>query len=198
MKIIKRKDKFYIVNKNKKLECFGTKEDAEYRLEQLIASELKRSNIIEVFNKVSNKLKKKGMIHISDALISCSNLVLSETPNDVIIIDLCRTIGVLRNKGEDELSEQLNFLLPDILSLKRCGNVKVKKNTNGVTADKVYKMVVKLNEKYLVGLIDKDTFEYKKMKEFKNMLQNGFKLPAPNNMSIPNKYNNWWEYFSKK
>lgn len=198
VKIIRRKDKFYVVNNKIKSKPYSTKEEAEYKLELILASKLKKSNIIDFIEKSSLVLKKKGMIHISDALISCANMISNEIEKDNIIISLCKIISLLRNKKENETSEQLSNYIPDILSLEKCGSDKMKINQNGVSADRVYKMTIKLYEKYAVGLIDYDSFEYKKMKEFKSMLKNGFELPAPSNMEIPKNMSNWWEYFSKR
>lgn len=199
VRIIKRKDKFYVIGKNNnKFGFFETKQEAEYKLQQILTSKSKRNIILNTIEDFSVILKKKGMIHISDALISCANLIAREENKDNIIIGLCKIISLLRNKGESHISEQLNNKIPDILSLEKCGSDKMRMDKNGVTADRVYSMVTKLYEKYIIGLIDHNSFEYQKMKEFKSMLKNGFELPAPDNVKVPDNISNWWEYFSRR
>lgn len=195
MKVIRRKDKFYI--NDKKIGPFSSKKEAENRLKQILSCQQTKSDTIELIESLSTTIKKKGMVHISDALVSCASLISSEASKDNIIIGLCKIISLLRNKGENDISEKLNNIIPDILGLEKCGSKIMKINQSGVPADKVYRMVIKLHEKYITGLID-DGFEYKKMKELKDMLKNGFELPAPNNVKIPKGVNNWWEYFSKR
>lgn len=205
-KIIKENNRYCVIGhkkqkngKYKNFGCYDNKKEADDRLSQIFDFQNKKSIILNILTNTSDFLEKKGMIHISDAIIGCAESIALESSNKNIAIRLKKISNLLENKGEMRLSEQLDYLIPEILCFEKCDCYSKLKNKNYIPAEKIYKIAKRLKDKYLVGLINDDSFEYSKMIELEKLLKNGFNLSDPKfYKDIEKKYKNWWEYFSKE
>ena len=213
-KIVSRKRKGKTVHcvighkKNQKGEyqefgCYGGKSGrkrAEERLKQVRGFKYSKASILDSMTYVSDALENKGMIHIADAVNNCVEHFISGKPKEECLIGLGKVASLLESKGEMELSERIDALIPNVLEFEDFGEVVRRPKTRKmVSADRAYLMASKLYDKYTVGLIDDRDFEYEKMKELISMLRTGFLLPPPKSYkALPKDADNWWEHFCKK
>jgi hypothetical protein len=204
-RIIKKEDKWCVVGHRRikgeyrNFGCYDNELEAKKRLNQIYAFKHKKATILNIMTNASDFLEKKGMIHISDAIIVCAESVALETSRNDIVIKLGKIVKLLENKKENKIAEQIDILIPEILSFEKCGSDNIHKSQNRLSADKAFNIVKKLYNKYIVGLINENDYEYIKMKEFKTMLKSGFMLSSPKSIKeIPENVNSWWEYFSKR
>jgi hypothetical protein len=158
-------------------------------------------NIIDEMRYVSNELKNKGIVHIADAIDNCTSYIVYDYPQDENATRISKVITLLQKKGEFNLSDQLDALLPDIISLK---DVKINKlievdeteQGTKVSAFRAYNIVKLLKKKYVSGELSNEDFEYAKMKELETLLKTGFILSKPKNYAnLPESSNNWWDHF---
>ena len=204
-RIVKRKNKWCVIGhrrdksgKYRNFGCYDTKEEAKKRLGQIYMFKHKKATIINVMTNAYDTLEKKGIIHIADAIISCAESIALESPKSNIVLRLEKIVNLLNSKGETKVAEQIDFLIPEVLSIEECGEDDFQPRTK-ISADKVYNIVKNIYGKYIVGLIDESSFEYTKMKELKSMLKNGFSLAAPISLDeFPEDCDSWWEYFTKR
>jgi hypothetical protein len=161
-------------------------------------------NIITEMHKVSGNLRNKGIIHIADAVTNCIASVVRNFPQDENAIRLGKIIALLQKKGEANLAERLDALLPDILS---CKEIEVDKFIEvdesefkvRVSALRAYNIAKLLKEKYVSGELNASDFEYTKMKELETLLKTGFILPMPTTYGcLPKDTDNWWDHFEQK
>ena len=205
-KIVKRKNKWCVIGhkrdksgKYRNFGCYDTKEEAKKRLGQIHAFKSAKITILNIMTVASDTLEKKGMIHIADAVVKCAESVAVEDSKNDTVIRLAKIVSLLKTKRENKIAEQLDVLIPEVLSIEECGADSISKKHLRLQADKAYLMVKNLYDKYISGEIDTDSFEYNKMKEIKEMLKKGFSLGIPKSLEeIPKNVNNWWEYFSKR
>lgn len=205
-RIVKRKGKWCVIGhkkdkggKYRNFGCYDSEAKAKERLGQIHGFKRAKTTILNMMTAASDALEKKGMIHIADAVIGCAESVAIEAPKDNIVIRLGKIVGLLQTKGENKIAEQLDALIPEVLSIEDCGVDKVPKTKLRLQADRAYLMVKNLYDKYISGEIDNGSFEYGKMKEIKAMLKNGFSLGMPKSLDkIPDNVSSWWEYFSKR
>ncbi len=204
-RVVKRKDKWCVIGHRKvkgeyrSFGCYDTEDEANKRLGQIYAFKNKKATILNIMTNISDNLAKKGMIHIADAIICCAESVAVESSRNNIVIGLGKIVKLLESKGENRIAEQMDILIPEILSFGECGSDRIPKSQNRLPADKAYSMVKKLYNKYIVGLIDENDYEHAKMKELKTMLKSGFTLSLPQKLKeVPKNVNSWWEYFSKR
>jgi len=205
-RIIKRKNKWCVIGHeqdksgdSRNFGCYDNESEAKKRLEQIHSFKRVKATILNIMTATSDALEEKGMIHISDAIISCAESVATEEPKNNIAIRIGRIVSLLQNKDEIKIAEQLDVLIPEILSIEECGSEAGPKPRKRLSADRAYSMVKNLYDKYVIGLIDQGSFEHAKMKEIKAMLKDGFTLSLPKSMNrVPKNVNSWWEYFSKR
>lgn len=162
------------------------------------------SNIITEMHEVSGDLRNKGIIHIADAVTNCIASVVRNFPQEENAIRLGKIIALLQKKGEANLAERLDALLPDIIS---CRDIEIDKFIEvdesyfrvKVSALRAYNIANLLKEKYMSGELDSSDFEYAKMRELETLLKTGFILPMPTTYScLPKDADNWWDHFEKK
>jgi len=204
-RIVKRKGEYCVVGhkktkgKYRNFGCYKSKEEAKKRLGQIYAFKHKKALLLNIITSVSDELENKGIIHLADAVINCGEDVAAENFSEQAAMRLGKVIGLLEKKGESRLAEQLDTIIPEILAFGEYTDEEAAPTKKRLPADRVYSMARKLREKYLVGMIDQDSFEYSKLKEFESMLKTGFLLPAPASYdSLPNDADNWWDHFSKR
>jgi hypothetical protein len=161
-------------------------------------------NIITEMHNVSGDLRHKGVVHIADAITNCIICVIRSLPQDENAIRLGKIIALLQKKGEANLAERLDALLPDIIS---CRDVEIDKFIEvdesefkvRVSALRAYNIAKLLKEKYALGELDASDFEYTKMRELETLLKTGFILPMPTTYDcLPKDTDNWWDHFEKK
>lgn len=191
----------------KVLKWFGTKKPSAERVQKeenrIQWFKHKGEEIINEIHKVSGVLYERGIIHIADALIGCIESMVNQEPQDKNAIRLGRIINLLQKKGESEVAEVLDALLPDVLSFK---NIKVKtefkptaRPIKRISALRAYNVAVLLRKKYLQGEIYETDFEYSKMQELESLLKAGFVLPRPSSYKkLPKDADSWWKHFSKR
>jgi len=193
---------------HKVLKWFGAQKPSQKR----ITEEEKRiqyfknaaENIITEMHKVSGDLRHKGIVHIADAVTNCITSVIRNLSQDENAIRLGKIIALLQKKGEANLAERLDALLPDIIS---CREIEVDKFIEvdesefkvRVSALRAYNIAKLLKEKYMLGELDASDFEYAKMRELETLLKTGFILPMPKTYNdLPQDVDNWWDHFEKK
>jgi hypothetical protein len=186
------------------LKWFGSKKPSKERyLEEERRVQFfkhKRGEIIEKLNLIAGELNNMGMIHLADSLTDCVDAIASEKEKQhQVPIKLGKVANILDHKGEYVLAEQLDEILPELLTTEA---VEIKNDIPEVkyhmTADKAYKMATKFRIRYACGEIDESSAEYSKMQELQNMLQTGFLMPPPVGYKVlPTDSKNWWEHFSK-
>ena len=205
-RIVKRKGEYCVIGhkktksgKYRNFGCYGSKEEAKKRLGQIYAFKHAKVLLLNIITSVSDELESKGIIHLADAVISCGEDIAAEIFNESTAIRFGKVINLLEKKGEGALAEQLDVIIPEILAFGEYTDEEAVPAKKRLSADRVYSMARKLREKYLVGMIDEDSFEYSKLKEFESMLKTGFLLPAPSSYeSLPDGADNWWDHFSKR
>lgn len=204
-RIVKRKNKYCVISHKKNKQgkyrsfgCYNTKAEAKERLGQIYMFKHKKATLLNVLTTISDELFNKGLIHIADAIVNCAEEIAKEDITNNTTIKIGKLINILDKKGQQQLSEQLGNVIPEILACEACGEIELEEHTIKLGADKVYKMASKLKDMYSKGEIRERSFEYRKMKEFEFMLKNGFSLGLPKNFEeYPDNCNNWWEYFNK-
>ena len=206
-KIVKRKSQYFVISNKKDKNgkhhdfgCYDSKEEAKKRLSQIHTFKTKKAELLDELLKVSDDLDKRGVIHIADALTNCIQSIAFEDPDNQSVIKLGKIICLLDKKGEKELAETIDAMLPDILKLECVDcDIEIPKPRKRISSLRAYNVVNMLNKKYLECMIDEDSFEYSKMKELKVMLKQGFSFPMPASYSeLPEDADNWWDHFSKK
>lgn len=205
-KIVKRKGQWCVIGhkktkgKYRNFGCYDSKEEAKKRLGQIYMFKTKKAELLETLVQVSDKLDKRGIIHIADALTGCIESIASEDSENQSVIKLGKIICLLRKKGESELAETVDNLLPDVLKLECVDcDIEIPKPRKRISAIRAYNIVKTLQKKYLECMIDEDSFEYSKMEELKSMLKQGFSFPMPPSYStLPEDVDNWWDHFSKR
>lgn len=205
-RIVKRKGKYCVIghkktkgDKYRNFGCYDSKKEAKKRLGQIYAFKHKKALLLNIITSVSDELENKGIIHLADAVINCGEDIVAEDFSEHIAIKFGKIVGLLEKKGESVLAEQLDAIVPEILAFGEYTDEEAVPIKKRLPADRVYNMAKKLKDKYLVGMIDQDSFEYTKLKEFETMLKTGFLLPAPSSYeSLPNDADNWWDHFSNR
>jgi hypothetical protein len=206
-KIVKRKNKWCVIShrkgkdgKYRNFGCYESKEDAKKRLGQIFMFKHKKAELIDTIIEVSDEINKKGMFHISDVLAGCIEAIALENTQGNTVIKLGKIISLLHKKGELDVAERLDLMLPEILCFENCDcDADFPKHKNRITADKVYKIAEDLKKKYQTGIIDESSFEFSKMKELESMLKIGFLLPPPEEYKeLPTDSKNWFEHFTNK
>lgn len=180
--------------------CYSSEAAAKKRLGQIYAFKGRKASILYSITSISEALETKGMVHIADAINNCAEYFISDNSKEDCVIGLGKVASLLESKGEAELSERIDALVPEVLEFEDFGEeVRRPKTRKMVSADRIYLMASKLYDKYIVGLIDDRDFEYEKMKELISMLRAGFLLPPPKDYKIlPKDADNWWEHFCKR
>jgi hypothetical protein len=191
--------------------CYKTKAEAKKRLGQIYF--FKGRGALDGMVTIADILDKKGMLHLSDAVTDCLEYIVSmalggETENHPASIKLGKVSSLLESKGEFELAEELDCILPDIMTLEAgeiecpdCPDSEVtviskQKDNRKASADRLYAMASKFRQMYREGLVDEDSFEYTKFKEIRSMLSSGFFLSSKYG-ELPDNEKNWWEYFER-
>lgn len=200
--------------KRRNFGCYKTKAAAKKRLGQIYF--FKGRGALDSFVQVADELDNRGMLHLADAVMDCLEHVVAASLGDAddaapASVKLGKVAALLERKGEYELADRLDGVLPDVLDLEAgaspcpdCPDDEVsivssrRSCHRHMPADRVYKMAVKLRKLYVEGIVDEHSFEYKKYREFRYMLRTGFLLPAPDKGGIPKNADNWWDHFEKE
>lgn len=161
-------------------------------------------NVVTEMHSVSGELRKKGIIHIADAITNCVSSIIKNHPQDENAIRLGKIINLLQKKGESNLSERLDAILPDILT---CRGVEIDKIIEvdesefrvRISALRAYNIAKLLQQKFVLGELNNADFEYAKMKELETLLKTGFIMPTPTTYKkLPTDADNWWDHFENK
>jgi hypothetical protein len=206
-----KKKEWALVSKSKPskvLKWFGARKPSKDRVnkEEKRIQYFKHAaeNIVSEMHVVSSNLRRKGIIHIADAVTNCITSIIKNFPQDENAVRLGKIIGVLQKKGEQTQAEILNNILPDIIS---CRDIDVESYIEvdesdlkvRVSALRAYNIAKVLKGKYLVGELEPTDFEYAKMRELETLLKTGFIMPVPITYdSIPDDASCWWDHFEKK
>jgi hypothetical protein len=189
--------------------CYKTQAEAKKRLGQIYF--FKGRGALDGMVMAADLLDKKGMLHLSDAVVDCLERIISmalgeETEGHPVSVKLGKVTSLLESKGELELAESLDNMIPDIITLEAgdmecpdCPDSEVmiiskQCNNKKASADRLYAMASKFRQMYREGLIDEDSFEYSKYKEIRSMLSSGLLLSSKHG-DLPDGAKNWWEYF---
>jgi len=207
-RIVKRKGKWCVIGhkkdktgKYRNFGCYDSKEEATKRLGQIYAFKHKKGEVIDTLHQVSGVLYEQGIIHVADALIGCINSIIRGEPKNFVAVKLGKIIALMQKKGQNDLSEQLESLLPEVLtletSLETTGtSVQIQYR---ISAQRAYNIASLLKKKYAEGKIGESDFEYAKMKELESLLKAGFILPTPKSYKeLPTDAESWWDHFSKR
>lgn len=204
-KVVKRKNKWCIQShKTGKIlpgTCYDTKAEATKRLQQIGFWKHKKGALLTALSDVSNEVDKTGLLHMADAITDCIDIVSRNAVDDSAVVRLGKIVNLLQKKSEQELAEQLDALLPEVLSMKSCDCVQDERpeRIRRLSALRTYNIVKLWQSKYATGELGPDDFEFAKMKEFEMMLKNGFSLPMPiTYKSLPTDADNWWDHFLKR
>lgn len=194
--------------------CYKSKAAAKKRLGQIYF--FKGRGALDSFVQVADELDSRGMLHLADAVMDCLEHVVAASLGDaaegtLASVKLSKVAALLEHKGEYDLADRLDSVLPDVLDLEAgasscpdCPDDEISITSSRrschrhMSADRVYKMAVKLRKLYTEGVVDEKSFEYKKYREFRYMLRTGFLLPAPDKGGIPTDVDNWWDHFEKE
>lgn len=184
--------------KRRNFGCYPTRAEAKKRLGQIQAFKHKKAEMLDAIIVMSDELNDHGMFHISDALTGCMEAIALEHIDNGTVLKLGKIAGILQKKGESEIAERIDAMLPDLLCFEDCEcDAEVPKRPARMTADKVYKLACDLKAKYMNGTVDENSFEYAEMKELESMLKTGFLLPPPADCDgLPTGSKNWWEHFA--
>jgi len=206
-KIVKRKGKFCVIGhkkdksgKYRNFGCYKSYEEAKKRLSQIYMFKFKKAELLDTIIEVSDELSDRGMFHISDALAGCMEAVALENIESNTVLKLGKIVGILQKRGEPEIAERIDAMLPELLCFEDCGCIAdAPAHKVRMTADKAYGMANNLKAKYLDGTVDEKSLEYAKAKELESMLKTGFLLPPPAEYKeLPADSKNWWEHFTNR
>lgn len=199
--------------KRRNFGCYDSKEAAKKRLGQIYF--FKGRGALDGIVEAADKLDRKGMMHLSDALMESLEMIVAASlgdgdPGFSASVKLGRVASLLESKGEHALSDRIDGVIPDVLDLESgslaecesCPDMSISIRSEryaacrpGMAADKVYAMAVKLRELWRQGLADEHGFEHKKLRELRCMLKAGYLLPPPKGQSVPDDDGNWWDRF---
>jgi len=195
-------------NPNKVLKWFGGRKPSKDSVckeeEKIQYYKHAAENIITEMHRVSGELRNKGIIHIADAVTNCIASVMRNCSQDENAIRLGKVITLLQKKGEANLSERLDAILPDIISFRdvevnKFIEVNESELKTKISALRAYNITKLLREKYNSGILSSTDFEYSKMKELEILLKTGFILPTPATYkNLPTDSDNWWDHFEQK
>jgi hypothetical protein len=200
-----KKQEWALVSKSKPskvLVWFGTRKPSKQRVNK----EEKRvqffkhqgEEVINNIHKVSSELYEKGIIHIADVLVGCIESLIKTSSRKNCAIKLGKIIHLLQKKGEADIAERLDSILPDVLTFEKdkC-DIKITGARKRMSAKRAYNIAKILEKKYLEGEIDESDFEYTKMGELKTLLKSGFVFSMPTTYKkLPTDVDNWWDHFS--
>ena len=213
-KIVKRKDKWYILShrKDKKghyknFGCYDTKERAKKRLGQLYF--FRKQGTIDVIINIANELDIKGKLHLSDKVSGCLKELLDNYSGELKISGkFAEIMYELKKEGQLKLNYEIDSIIPDIVALES-GTLPEFKNearnnkkdtgaARTVCAEKAYFMANTIYSRYLNGYYDQNGFEMSMFSRLKSMLKMGFVLESKTiNKQAIDGYSSWWEYFNK-
>jgi len=199
--------------KRRNFGCYDSKEAAKKRLGQIYF--FKGRGALDGIVEAADQLDRKGMMHLSDALIESLEMIVAASLGDgdadfSASVKLGKVASILESKGERMLSDKIDGIIPDVLdlesgSLMECDScpdmsISIRSSRHAVcrpriAADKVYAMAVKLRDMWRQGLVDEHGFEQRKLRELRCMLKTGYLLPAPTGQSTPDDNGNWWDHF---
>ena len=119
--IVKRKNKWCIRShkkdkdgKYKMLGCFDTKEKAKKHLKQIYFFKHKKAMLLNMMTDVIDKIESKGFYHIADAINICMEAFATNKADEQTAIKLMKIANILEKKGEFELNEQIDSVIPYI------------------------------------------------------------------------------------
>lgn len=201
--------------KRRNFGCYDTKEKAKKRLGQIYF--FKGRGALDGIVEIADALDGKGLLHFADALMECLETVVAVSLGDSgagysASVKMGKIANLLEKRGELELAERLDGIVPDILDMESgaldCVNcpdtsVSVRSARGAVcsinaTADKVYATASRLREMWREALVDDQSFEHRKFRELRCMLKAGYLLPPPEGKETPEDDGNWWDHFEKK
>lgn len=189
-------DELAIVNSNDIPIIWIEDKNIEEELKRLFDIKQNADEAIAELHEISGILIEKGKIHIADAITNCIIYILKNYTQEENIIRLDKIISLLISRGENDLAERVQVILPDILACKNIDLEEVEIEITKISALRAYNIVKRLKEKYEVGNID--DFEYDKMVELEVLLRMGFVLSKPSNYKkLPNE-NSWWDHFEMR
>lgn len=121
-KIVKRNGKYCVIGhkrdksgKYRNFGCYDSKSEAQKRLGQIQMFKYKKSLLINIMTIASDKLENKGIIHLADVVNQCLEEVAVEKASENTAIKLMKVVNILEKKGEFEVAEQLDSVIPEIL-----------------------------------------------------------------------------------
>jgi hypothetical protein len=200
--------------KRRRFGCYKSKKAAKKRLGQIYF--FRGRGALDTFVQIADDLDGRGMLHLADAVMDCLEHVVAASLGEAeeehpASVKLGKVAAVLERKGEHELAEKIDSVLPDVLDIEAgaspcpdCPDDEITvlstrcQTQRCVPADRLYKMAKKCQQMYAEGLVDETSFEYKKYREFRYMLRTGFLLPPPDGKDIPKDADNWWDHFEKE
>lgn len=200
--------------KRRNFGCYSTKEQARRELGRVHF--FQGRGALDAFVCIADSLDSKGMLHMADAVMGCLEGIVAasfgDATEETASVKLRKIAALLERKGEGELAERLDALLPDVLDLEsgalpenpECPDDEVsvvssrRLGRRRMSADRLYKLAVKLRRLYEEGIVDESSFEYRKFRELRYMLRTGFLLPPPAGQETPKIVGNWWDHFEKE
>ena len=63
----------------------------------------------------SDRLERKSLIHIADVVDKCAEEIATDAADETTAIKLMKIANMLERRGEFELAEQIDAIIPEIL-----------------------------------------------------------------------------------
>lgn len=121
-RIVKRKGKYCVIGhkrdksgKYRNFGCYDTEKEAKERLGQIYAFKNKKALLLNIMTIASDRLERKGIIHIADVVDQCTEEIAIGSTNEKTAIKLMKVVNMLEKRGEFELAEQIDSVIPEIL-----------------------------------------------------------------------------------
>lgn len=121
-RIVKRKGQWCVIGhkkdksgKYRNFGCYDSEKEAKERLGQIYAFKHKKALLLNIMTTAADRLESKGIIHIADVVDQCTEEIATGNVCDKTAIKLMKVVNLLEKRGEFDLAEQIDSVIPEIL-----------------------------------------------------------------------------------
>lgn len=120
--IVKRKGKYCVVGhkkskdgKHRNFGCYKSKAEAKKRLGEIFMFKHRKALLLNIMTTASDRLERKGIIHMADVIDKCAEEIATDNAGEPTALKIMKVVNLLERRGEFELAEQLDAVIPEIL-----------------------------------------------------------------------------------